>query len=132
MIDAIVLIIATIGFLALLHRATGFMRAESPQEQSAAQRVLAGCVIAGVLIVAAFPLVSYITNLKREVIGGKVVYYIGNSYDEALAQGKVLPEEMGAIIDKVIGLLQIVGGIAIVAGLIIGGLMFGPAKRFLR
>jgi hypothetical protein len=100
-LSSIVLLVATslvvCQFLPLV-------RAEGPEEQARAQKVLVGCIIAGVLMAVAKPVAFWVTG-----------------WNVATMQAG-LPTELISAVDNLLQLLMYIGVIVVIAGLIYGGI----------
>ena len=78
------------------------VRAESPEEQAAAQKVIAGAIIGGAIMALAKPIAIWITGKDYASMG--------------------LPNELVNMLDTLLTLLQAIGVVALIAGLIYGGI----------
>ncbi|MCL1970124.1 MAG: hypothetical protein FWF66_01485 [Candidatus Bathyarchaeota archaeon] len=101
MLSSIVLLIAT---SLVVYQFLPLVRAEGPEEQARAQKVLVGCIIAGVLMAVAKPVAFWVTgwNVTTMQTG--------------------LPTELINAVDKLLQLLMYIGVIVVIAGLIYGGI----------
>ncbi|MDR0373112.1 MAG: hypothetical protein LBI79_06100 [Nitrososphaerota archaeon] len=88
----------------ITYRALPLVRSEGPEEQARAQKVLVGCVIAGVLMAVAKPVAFWVT-------GWNVV---------TMQAG--LPAELISAVDNLLQLLMYIGVVVVIAGLIYGGI----------
>jgi len=82
------------------------VRAESPEEQARAQKVLAGAIIGGAIMVVAPSIASY----------------LGLSYSS-------VPDEVRDMFDRLITLLRAVGAFVLIAGVIYGGIQLLVRKK---
>jgi len=80
------------------------VRAESPEEQARAQRVIVGCVIGGVLMAVAQPLAEWI-------IGQPITNLASN-----------LPTELVSAVSNLLNLIRYIGIAILIGGLIYGGI----------
>lgn len=81
------------------------IRAESPEEQASAQKVLAGAIIGGAII----------------VIAPSLATWLGLDYS-------TLPQDVKSMVDKLVTFLRGVGAFVLIAGVIYGGIQL-LAKR---
>jgi len=88
----------------LVYRFLPLVRAEGPEEQARAQKVLVGCIIAGVLMAVAKPVAYWVTGWNIETMQ------------------KGLPTELISAVDNLLQLLMYIGVIVVIAGLIYGGI----------
>jgi hypothetical protein len=112
-VDALPLMLV-LSYMALVcYSSIRLVRAESPEEQARAQRVLAGCVIAGVLMAIAKPVASWATGIDFDNPSGN------------------LPAGLVDAAKKLLDLLMYVGVVVVVAGIIFGGIQLrcGKPKR---
>lgn len=127
-------------FLASLVRF--LVRAQTPQEHDTAMRILTGCIIGGILIVIGPSIGMWITGLKTYNLTSSysglepgTYYYTGDDITSAaglraaIDQGRALPSGTGRVLDAVLGLLRIVGGLVVVVGLLWGGISFRVRSR---
>lgn len=77
------------------------VRAESPEEQARAQKVLAGAIVGGAIMALAKPIAYWL---------------VGDFHSLGL------PDEVVSMMDSLLTLLQGVGIVALIAGLIYGGI----------
>ena len=82
------------------------IRAESPEEQARAQKVLAGAIIGGAIMVVAPSIASY----------------LGLSYSNA-------PKDVRQMFDRLITLLRAIGAFVLIAGVIYGGIQLLVRKK---
>jgi TM2 domain-containing membrane protein YozV len=128
--------------LGLLASSVGLIRAQTPQEHDAAMRILTGCIIGGIITVIAPSIGTWITGLKTYTLKAPygdlepgTYYYTGTTITSpedlkaAVDAGRCLPSGTGQVIDKVISLLRIVGGLVVVAGLLWGGISLAGERR---
>jgi len=85
------------------------VRAEGPEEQAKAQKVLAGCIIAGVLMAIAKPLAYWATGWDPNNNGN-------------------LPPELINAVDNLLNLLMYIGVVVVIAGIIYGGIQLAHTK----
>ena len=85
------------------------VRAEGPEEQAKAQKVLAGCIIAGVLMAIAKPLAYWATGWDPNNNGN-------------------LPAELVNAVDNLLNLLMYIGVVVVIAGIIYGGIQLAHTK----
>jgi len=80
------------------------VRSEGPEEQARAQKVLVGCIIAGVLMAVAKPVAYWVTgwNITTMQAG--------------------LPTELITAVDKLLQLVMYIGVIVVIAGIIYGSI----------
>jgi TRAP-type C4-dicarboxylate transport system permease large subunit len=98
------LITALAVYFALL-----LVRAEGPEEQARAQKVLAGCIIAGVLMAIAKPLAYWATGWNPNNTGN-------------------LPAELVNAVNNLLNLLMYIGVVVVIAGIIYGGIQLAHIK----
>ena len=134
MVEGFIVALSLAWLVVFLASLTRFlMKAQTPQEHDSAMRTLTGCIIGGIVIVMAFPVGSWIAQLKTVTLTyqGKpqTFYYTGDTitkskYEDldATEQARVLPPGTGQVLDTVRNFLMIVGGIVLVFGLIWGGI----------
>ncbi|MDR0373488.1 MAG: hypothetical protein LBI79_08040 [Nitrososphaerota archaeon] len=79
------------------------VRSEGPEEQARAQKVLVGCIIAGVLMAVAKPIAFWVTG-----------------WNTTMQQG--LPTELIRAVDNLLQLLMYIGVVVVIAGIIYGGI----------
>jgi hypothetical protein len=127
-------------FLASLVRF--LVRAQTPQEHDAAMRILTGCIIGGILIVIGPSIGMWITGLKTYTLTTPysglepgTYYYTGADITSnaglktAIDEGRALPSGTGRVIDAVLGLLRVIGGLVVVVGLLWGGISLRVRPR---
>ena len=85
------------------------VRAEGPEEQARAQKVLAGCIVAGVLMAIAKPLAYWATGWNTTMQAG-------------------LPTELVTAVDNLLQLLMYIGVVVVIAGIIYGGIQLSHVK----
>lgn len=107
--QALPTLIALITTALFIYRSLPLVRAEGPEEQARAQKVLVGCIIAGVLMAVAKPVAYWVTG-----------------WDVASMQ-KGLPTELVTAVDNLLQLLMYIGVIVVIAGLIYGGIQLSRA-----
>jgi len=100
-LPSLVLLIAAALFV---YRSLPLVRAEGPEEQARAQKVLVGCIVAGVLMAVAKPVAYWVTG-----------------WNVATMQSG-LPVELISAIDNLLQLLMYLGVVIVIAGLIYGGI----------
>jgi hypothetical protein len=100
-LSSVVLLVAT---SLVVCRFLPLVRAEGPEEQARAQKVLVGCIIAGVLMAVAKPVAFWVTG-----------------WNVATMQAG-LPTELISAVDNLLQLLMYIGVIVVIAGLIYGGI----------
>ncbi len=133
--EAFVAAVALTWILALLASSARLVRAQTPQEHDAAMRMLTGCIIGGIIIVIGPEVGMWITGLKTYDLNTSysgldpgTYYYTGPDVTSpaglraAVDAGRALPTGTGRVLDMVIGLLRIIGGLVVVAGLLWGGI----------
>lgn len=86
------------------------VRAEGPEEQARAQKVLAGCIIAGVLMALAKPLAFWATG-----------------WNTSMQQS--LPLELITAVNNLLDLLMYIGVVVVIAGIIYGGIQLAHTKH---
>ena len=79
------------------------VRSEGPEEQARAQKVLVGCIIAGVLMAVAKPVAFWVTGWNT-------------------TQQTGLPTELLSAVDNLLQLLMYIGVVVVIAGIIYGGI----------
>jgi hypothetical protein len=100
-LSSIVLLLAT-SFA--VYRFLPLVRSEGPEEQARAQKVLVGCIIAGVLMAVAKPVAFWVTGWNVTTMQAG------------------LPTELISAVDNLLQLLMYIGVIVVIAGLIYGGI----------
>ena len=88
----------------VVYRSLPLVRAEGPEEQARAQKVLVGCVIAGVLMAVAKPVAFWVTGWNVTTMQAG------------------LPTELISAVDNLLQLLMYIGVVVVIAGLIYGGI----------
>jgi hypothetical protein len=97
-------LIALITTTLVVYRSLPLVRAEGPEEQARAQKVLVGCVIAGVLMAVAKPVAFWVTGWNVTTMQAG------------------LPTELISAVDNLLQLLMHIGVVVVIAGLIYGGI----------
>jgi len=94
-----------------VYRSLSLVRSEGPEEQARAQKVLVGCIIAGVLMAVAKPVAYWVTgwNITTMQAG--------------------LPTELISAVDNLLQLLMYIGVIVVIAGLIYGGIQLSHTNN---
>ena len=82
------------------------IRAESPEEQATAQKVLAGAIIGGAII----------------VVSPSIATWVGLSYSS-------LPTDVVSMINKLILFIRGIGAFVLIAGVIYGGIQLIVKRR---
>jgi len=134
-VEAFIAAVAFAWILALLASSARLVRAQTPQEHDAAMRMLTGCIIGGIIIVIGPEIGMWITGLKTydlktsySGLDPGTYYYTGADVTSsaglraAVDAGRALPTGTGRVLNMVIGLLRIIGGLVVVAGLLWGGI----------
>jgi hypothetical protein len=104
----------------LCHFVVGLVRAESPEEQARAQRVLAGVVLGGAMMALAKPIAYWITGIAYDASTG--TWYIGGKPAD-------LPAELVAMVDRLLTLLMVIGVVVAIAGGIYAGIQLARAEE---
>jgi hypothetical protein len=104
----------------LCHFTLGLVRAEGPEEQARAQRVLAGVVLGGAMMALAKPIAYWITGITYDSSTG--AWYIGG-------QPADLPVELVAMVDRLLTLLMVIGVVVAIAGGIYAGIQLARAEE---
>lgn len=104
----------------LCHFTVGLVRAESPEEQARAQRVLAGVVLGGAMMALAKPIAYWITGITYDTSTG--TWYIGGKPAD-------LPAELVAMVDRLLTLLMVIGVVVAIAGGIYAGIQLARAEE---
>ena len=104
----------------LCHFTVGLVRAEGPEEQARAQRVLAGVVLGGAMMALAKPIAYWITGITYDPSTG--AWYIGNKPAD-------LPAELVAMVDRLLTLLMVIGVVVAIAGGIYAGIQLARAEE---
>ena len=107
-LSSLVLLITT---SLVVYRFLPLVRAEGPEEQARAQKVLVGCIIAGVLMAVAKPVAYWVTGWNIETMQ------------------KGLPTELISAVDNLLQLLMYIGVIVVIAGLIYGGIQLSHTNN---
>ena len=107
-LSSLVLLITT---SLVVYRVLPLVRAEGPEEQARAQKVLVGCIIAGVLMAVAKPVAYWVTGWNIETMQ------------------KGLPTELISAVDNLLQLLMYIGVIVVIAGLIYGGIQLSHTNN---
>jgi len=102
--SALPTLIALIATAVIIYRSLPLVRADGPEDQTRAQKVLVGCIIAGVLMAVAKPVAYWVTgwNITTMQAG--------------------LPVELISAVDNLLQLLMYIGVVVVIAGLIYGGI----------
>ncbi len=103
LIDSLPALIVIFATTLLIYYGLRLVRAEGPEEQARAQKILAGCIIAGVLMALARPLAFWATG-----------------WDSSMQQG--LPQELLTAVNNLLQLLMYIGVVVVIAGIIYGGI----------
>lgn len=96
------------------------VRAESPEDQASAHRVISGSILGGAVMFLAKPL------------AGWLIYSNSNFFATNICNvpGITVPTQLCTITSNILGLLQFLGGVVIIGGLIWGGVkLYRNAKR---
>lgn len=88
----------------VIYRFLPLVRSEGPEEQARAQKVLVGCIVAGVLMAVAKPVAFWVTGWNVTTMQAG------------------LPTELISAVDNLLQLLMYIGVIVVIAGLIYGGI----------
>lgn len=89
---------------------TRLVRAESAEEQARAQKVIAGGVLGGAVMFLAKPVAFWLTGI------------------DPTAPGTTLPVALVTMVNNLLTLLQYLGGVVVVGGLIYGGIQLARRK----
>ena len=102
--QALPTLIALIATTLIIYKTLPLVRSEGPEEQARAQKVLVGCIVAGVLMAVAKPVAYWVTgwNITTMQAG--------------------LPTELITAVDNLLQLLMYIGVIVVIAGIIYGGI----------
>jgi len=103
-IDVLLSLVLLIVTSFVVYRSLPLVRAEGPEEQARAQKVLVGCIVAGVLMAVAKPVTYWVTG-----------------WNVATMQAG-LPVELISAIDNLLQLLMYLGVVIVIAGIIYGGI----------
>ena len=90
--------------VAIVYRFLPLVRSDGPEDQARAQKVLVGCIVAGVLMAVAKPVAFWVTGWNTAT----------------MQQG--LPVELISAVDNLLQLLMYIGVVVVIAGLIYGGI----------
>jgi len=103
-LDALPALIVLLTTAFILYLSLPLVRSEGPEEQARAQKVLVGCIVAGVLMAVAKPVAYWVTgwNITTMQAG--------------------LPTELISAVDNLLQLLMYLGVVVVIAGLIYGGI----------
>ncbi|MDR2719184.1 MAG: hypothetical protein LBC03_00025 [Nitrososphaerota archaeon] len=104
-------LLALIATSVVVYRSLPLVRSEGPEEQARAQKVLVGCIIAGVLMAVAKPVAFWVTG-----------------WNVATMQAG-LPTELISAVDNLLQLLMYIGVIVVIAGLIYGGIQLSHTNN---
>jgi len=107
-LSSVVLLIAT---SLVVYRFLPLVRSEGPEEQARAQKVLVGCIIAGVLMAVAKPVAFWVTGWNVTTMQAG------------------LPVELISAVDNLLQLLMYIGVIVVIAGLIYGGIQLSHTNN---
>lgn len=118
--EALLAVFAILAVAILCFYVVRLVRAESPEEQARAQRVLAGCIIAGAIMAIAKPVAYWATGIRYDEATG--TWYVGNKPAD-------LPPELISMMDRLLMLLQVIGVIVVIAGLIYGGIQLARVEK---
>jgi len=88
----------------VIYRLLPLVRSEGPEEQARAQKVLVGCIVAGVLMAVAKPVAFWVTGWNVTTMQAG------------------LPTELISAVDNLLQLLMYIGVVVVIAGLIYGGI----------
>ena len=108
-IDALPAFFMVLATALLVYFGLRLVRAEGPEEQARAQKVLAGCIIAGVLMALAKPLAFWATG-----------------WNTSMQQD--LPPELITAVNNLLELLMYIGVVVVIAGIIYGGIQLAHTK----
>jgi len=111
---------AVLSVSLLCYFAVGLVRAESPEEQARAQRVLAGVVLGGAMMALAKPIAYWVTGITYDPSTG--TWYIGGNPAD-------LPAELVAMVDRLLTLLMVIGVVVAIAGGIYAGIQLARAEE---
>jgi len=110
-IDVLVSLALLISTSLFVYRSLPLVRAEGPEEQARAQKVLVGCIVAGVLMAVAKPVTYWVTG-----------------WNVATMQAG-LPVELISAIDNLLQLLMYLGVVIVIAGIIYGGIQLSHTRN---
>ena len=102
--DALPALVVLVTTALISWRSLPLVRSEGPEEQARAQKVLVGCVIAGVLMAVAKPVAFWVTGWNVTTMQAG------------------LPVELISAVDNLLQLLMYIGVVVVIAGLIYGGI----------
>jgi len=102
-LDVFFVILLLVPATLLVHLFLPLVRSEGPEEQARAQKVLVGCIIAGVLMAVAKPIAFWVTGWNA-------------------TQQQGLPTELLSAVDNLLQLLMYIGVVVVIAGIIYGGI----------
>ena len=110
-LDALPAFIVLLTTAFILYRSLPLVRSEGPEEQARAQKVLVGCIVAGVLMAVAKPVAYWVTgwNITTMQAG--------------------LPTELISAVDNLLQLLMYIGVIVVIAGIIYGGIQLSHTTK---
>jgi hypothetical protein len=97
-------LIVLVSTVLIVYWSLPLVRSEGPEEQARAQKVLVGCIVAGVLMAVAKPVAFWVTG-----------------WNVATMQAG-LPVELISAVDNLLQLLMYIGVVVVIAGLIYGGI----------
>ena len=107
--EALPTLLALFTTAVMIYFTLRLVRAEGPEEQARAQKVLAGCIVAGILMALAKPLAFWATG-----------------WDTSMQQG--LPTELVTSVNNLLQLLMYIGVVVVIAGIIYGGIQLSHTK----
>jgi TRAP-type C4-dicarboxylate transport system permease small subunit len=107
-LSSLVLLITTALFV---YRSLPLVRSEGPEEQARAQKVLVGCIVAGVLMAVAKPVAFWVTGWNVTTMQAG------------------LPTELISAVDNLLQLLMYLGVVVVIAGLIYGGIQLSHTNN---
>lgn len=107
-LSSLVLLITTALFV---YRSLPLVRSEGPEEQARAQKVLVGCIVAGVLMAVAKPVAFWVTGWNVTTMQAG------------------LPTELISAVDNLLQLLMYLGVVVVIAGLIYGGIQLSHTTK---
>jgi hypothetical protein len=94
----------------VIYRTLPLVRSEGPEKQARAQKVVVGCIVAGVLMAVAKPVAFWVTG-----------------WNVATMQAG-LPTELIRAVDNLLQLLMYIGVVVVIAGIIYGGIQLSHTK----
>lgn len=134
-----------VWFIVLIASSVKLVRARTPDESEAARRKITAAIIAGFIIIIAPPLVKWITGYNGYNIdydgdpkNGAELYYsrekltTNEEVESALKRGMALPTEVSTILDMVINVVMLVGGVIVTIGVMWGAIEMRAAPRATR